>query len=134
MDEIHHAILRGDIATVRSLVDAEPDRLHLADFDARTPLILSTLSGSLALVEYFVEGPARAEVDEVRAYAYVRSIGSNWYPVLWWTDPLPKTNKNQSKTRQAIPPDGCSALFYACRDGRVDIARFLLAKGALVSR
>lgn len=65
MDEIHHAILRGDEATVRSLVDAEPERLHLSDYDARTPLILSVLAGSLPLVRYFVEGPGRAEVDEV---------------------------------------------------------------------
>lgn len=68
MDEIHHAILRGDLAAVRTLVDAEPERLDLTDFDARTPLILSVLAGSLPLVEYFVEGPAAAAVDEVRWY------------------------------------------------------------------
>lgn len=67
MDEIHHAILRGDVETVRALVDGEPDLLGLADFDARTPLVLSVLAGSLPLVQYFVEGPAKAEVDEVRA-------------------------------------------------------------------
>lgn len=50
MDEIHHAILRGDVATVRALVDAEPDLLGLADFDARTPLVGGELHVSLVHV------------------------------------------------------------------------------------
>lgn len=65
MDEIHHAILRGDEQAVKRMVDAEPELLHLMDWDARTPLILSVLAGSLPLARYFVEGPAQADVDEV---------------------------------------------------------------------
>lgn len=38
---------------------------------------------------------------------------------------------NTHSCTQAVPPDGCSALFYACRDGRVAIAEYLLAKGKI---
>lgn len=38
-------------------------------------------------------------------------------------------NTTHTRSTQAVPPDGCSALFYACRDGRVAIAEYLLAKG-----
>lgn len=64
MDEVHHAILRGDLPAVKRLVAQDPDCLDLSDWDARSPLILSVLSGALPLVQFFVE-EARAEVDEV---------------------------------------------------------------------
>lgn len=72
MDEVHHAILRGDLATVKRLVAQDPDCLDLADFDARTPLILSVLAGSLPLVQFFVE-EAGAEVDEVSTHTGIES-------------------------------------------------------------
>ena len=64
--EIFDALLKGDILTIKALVEKSPQILEARDGNGMTPLHYAALGGNVELINYFVDKGAKLELKNAQ--------------------------------------------------------------------
>ncbi|AKJ00362.1 ankyrin repeat protein [Archangium gephyra] len=128
-DALHAAVVRGDRALVRQLLQAGADP-NAQDARAHTPLMLAT---DAPMVELLVAGGANARAEDAQGRTLVGRIAataSREGPAVQLLRAVVRAGADVDRAHRA----GETPLEVAARRGDIELVRELLSLGALVPR
>ncbi|UCE22524.1 MAG: ankyrin repeat domain-containing protein, partial [Candidatus Aminicenantes bacterium] len=125
--DIHKAAQKGDIETVRSLVENNPDIVNAVDDNKRTPLHYAALSQNQALVEFLLSKGADIKARELNGGIplHFAAYGGNTAVV---SILLQKGSDLHAKNNMGQTP-----AFYAAMNGHLEVLQNLVNRGAEVN-
>jgi len=124
--DIHKAAQKGDMETVRSLVENNPDLVNAVDDSKRTPLHYAVLSQNPALVEFLISKGADIKARELNGGIplHFAAYGGNTAVV---SILLQKGSDLHAKNNMGQTP-----AFYAAMNGHLEVLQNLVNRGAEV--
>ncbi len=125
--DIHKAAQKGDMETVRSLVENNPDLVNAVDDSKRTPLHYAALSQNPALVEFLISRGADIKARELNGGTplHFAAYGGNTAVV---SILIQKGSDLHAKNNMGQTP-----AFYAAMNGHLEVLQNLVNEGAEVN-
>jgi 7,8-dihydropterin-6-yl-methyl-4-(beta-D-ribofuranosyl)aminobenzene 5'-phosphate synthase len=158
-DDIHEAIIKGDLDSVRTILEADERQLEARSSDNFTPLLLASIHGQLEIARFLIEkganihagdnenstplhnAAARGHLDIISLLidkgAHVNQCDGNGMTALHFAASYghPECAKlllERGANVNAREINGRTPLFFNARQGNIEIFQFLLDNGALV--
>ena len=123
--DIHEAAEKGDVATLKVLLERNPELINGKDFYGETSLHYACVRGHIDVVEFLIKKGANLHVKDNDEFSPLHfATGSGHKEVVSLL--VSKGAKVNAKERRGITP-----LHLASSAGHTDIARLMLSNGAI---
>jgi ankyrin repeat protein len=125
---IHDAATKGDFATVRAILEKQPEMVNARDNDGQTPLHIAAKNGRTEVARILLEKRA-----DVNAKDRLQGTALHWAVAFGQPD-VAEVLLAKGAEVDATMKTGFTPLHYAAWTGRKDLAEMLITKGAAVDR
>lgn len=126
-DNIHEAIIKGDLNAVRAILKKDKDLLELRNSDNFTPLLLASFHGQLEIARFLIEKGADIHADDNENSTPLHNAAARGH-----LDIISLLIENGARINQC-DGNGMTALHLAASYGHPECAKLLIEKGANVN-
>jgi 7,8-dihydropterin-6-yl-methyl-4-(beta-D-ribofuranosyl)aminobenzene 5'-phosphate synthase len=126
-DNIHEAVIKGDLDAVQAILKADADLLEARSSDNFTPLLLASIHGQTAIARFLIEKGANIHAGDNENSTPLHNAAASGHPniVSLLIDKGARINQCDG--------NGMTALHFAASYGRPGCAKLLIEKGANVN-
>ncbi|MGD9346298.1 MAG: ankyrin repeat domain-containing protein [Candidatus Aminicenantes bacterium] len=124
---IHEAIIKGDLDSVRTILEADKSQLEARSSDNFTPLLLASIHGKLEIARFLIEKGANIHAGDNESSTPLHNAAARGH-----LDIVSLLIDKGSRINQC-DGNGMTALHFAASYGHPACAKLLLEKGANVN-
>ena len=126
-DNIHEAIIKGNLEAVKTILETNVDLVEARDSDNLTPLLLASIHGQTEIVRFLIEKGADIHAGDNENSTALHNAAAQGHSavLLLLIDKGARINQCDG--------NGMTALHFAASYGRPECAKLLLEKGANVN-